>query len=308
MVADVYAPLRFFDSHVHFWDPACGDWYPFLALDAPVSTVGLGAATGMKRRYDVAIYRADTASVRIDGIVHVTATRGPGNYVGETLRLGELHRAEGVPTAIVGGFNPSAPLAVIESEIDAQALVPQFVGVRTAEPVDYAAATTDSLLHLLADRNLVFDVMTHPDEMPLVAERLEAHHGMTFVIEHTGWPLSAEDPEHVQKWRTGLATLASSGPRVYCKLSGLAMTLHTFDPDVLRPWIEYAVEVFGVDRCLFGSNFPVDALFGDFTAMIHAYSSITAGLGVAARTKLFSANAREVYAPWTMTPAAGKNE
>lgn len=288
-------PLRFFDAHVHFWDPARRSWYPFLAPDA-VSAAGLGTATGMKRRYDPATYRADAASVVIDGVVHVTATRGPGNYLAETAYLAELHQAEGVPTALVGGFNPAASLAVIEAELDAQARVSLFAGVRTMEPVDYSAAATDAVLSIVADRGLVFDVLTHPDEMAVVARRLEDHPAVTFVIEHTGWPLVGDDEAHARVWRDGMRALAASGPQVYCKLSGLAMTLHTFETEVLRPWIEYAVEVFGVDRCLFGSNFPVDALSGNFADMIVSYAAITAPLGPRAQAKLFSDNARAVYA------------
>jgi L-fuconolactonase len=291
----VPVPLRFFDAHVHFWDPACRRWYPFLAPDA-VSKAGLGTATGMKRRYDPATYRTDAASVELDGVVHVTATRGAGNYLAETDHLAELHRAEGLPTALVGGFDPAASLAEIEAELDAQAQVPLFAGVRTMEPLDYSAASTDALLGLVAERGLVFDVVTHPDEMASVATRLEAHPSATFVIEHCGWPLLADDAAHTRAWRAGMRALAASGPDVYCKLSGLAITLHTFDTEALRPWIEYAIEVFGVDRCLFGSNFPVDAMFGNFADLIQAYAEITASLGTQAQAKLFSANTRAVYA------------
>lgn len=287
--------LHFFDAHVHFWDPARRSWYPFLAPDA-VSAVGLGIASGMKRRYDPATYRSDAASVELDGVVHVTATRGKGNYLAETEHLAELLSVEGLPTALVGGFDPTASLAVIEAELDAQAREPEFVGVRTMEPLDYSAASTDAVLGLVADRGLVFDVVTHPDEMITVAHRLEAHPSVTFVIEHTGWPLVADHAAHTRAWREGIRALAASGPGVYCKLSGLAMTLHTVDPEVLRPWIENAIDVFGVDRCLFGSNFPVDAMFGRFEDMIEAYAAITAPLGSDAQAKLFSDNTRAVYA------------
>ncbi|MBJ7336781.1 amidohydrolase family protein [Mycolicibacterium sp.] len=288
-------PQRFFDAHVHFWDPACRCWYPFLAPDA-VSAVGLGTATGMKRRYDAATYRSDAASVVLDGVVHVTAARGSGNYLAETESLAKLRSVDGLPTALVGGFDPAASLAVIEAELDAQAREPAFVGVRTMEPLDYSQATTDAVLGLVAERGLVFDVVTHPDEMATVAETLETHPSVTFVVEHTGWPLVADDATHTRAWRAGMQALAASGTHVYCKLSGLAMTLHTFDTEALRPWIEYAIDVFGVDRCLFGSNFPVDAMFGTFADLIQAYATITAPLGAQAQAKLFSGNTRAVYA------------
>jgi L-fuconolactonase len=139
------------------------------------------------------------------------------------------------------------------------------------------------------------DVVTHPADMPAVARRLEASPQATYVIEHTGWPLVANDPAHAKQWREGIRILASSGPNVHCKLSGLAMTLHTFDVEVLRPWIDQAIDAFGIGRCMFGSNFPVDALFGDLSSLIRSYDAITAPLGAAAQRQLFSENARAVY-------------
>lgn len=287
--------IRFFDTHVHFWDPARADWYPQLAPDHDFSAIGLGLATGMKRLYDRDTYLSDAASIEIDGIVHVTVTRGAGNYLAETVRLGKLHNASGLPSALVGGFNPNAELSVVADELDVQGQVPILAAVRTMEPIDFEAARTTQLLGLVAERNLVFDVVTHPDEMLAVVRALAKRPDATYVIEHTGWPLVADDPAHTRLWRDGMRALAELGPNVHCKLSGLAMTLHTFDVEQQRPWLEYAIEVFGPERCLFGSNFPVDALFGDLASLIRTYAAVSSPLGPDAQAKLFSANARAVY-------------
>jgi predicted TIM-barrel fold metal-dependent hydrolase len=66
-------------------------------------------------------------------------------------------------------------------------------------------------------------------------------------------------------------------------------------PDVLAPWLEHVVEAFGVDRCLFGSNFPVDGMHGSFDELLTSYSIVMAGLDDEARDKLFAANAERVY-------------
>jgi len=65
--------------------------------------------------------------------------------------------------------------------------------------------------------------------------------------------------------------------------------------DVLAPWLEHAIEAFGVDRCLFGSNFPVDGMHGTFDELFTSYSAVTAGLDDEARDKLFAANAERIY-------------
>ena len=61
------------------------------------------------------------------------------------------------------------------------------------------------------------------------------------------------------------------------------------------PWLEYAIEAFGVDRCMFASNFPVDGLHGTFDELYSTYAAVTDGLDDEARDKLFATNAERVY-------------
>ena len=65
--------------------------------------------------------------------------------------------------------------------------------------------------------------------------------------------------------------------------------------DAFAPWLEHAIEAFGVDRCMFASNFPVDSMYGTFDDLYEVFSAATAGLGDAARAKLFATNAERIY-------------
>jgi predicted TIM-barrel fold metal-dependent hydrolase len=64
---------------------------------------------------------------------------------------------------------------------------------------------------------------------------------------------------------------------------------------VLAPWLEYAIDAFGADRCMFASNFPVDGMHGTLDELWSSYSAVTAGLGTEARDKLFATNAERIY-------------
>ncbi len=66
-------------------------------------------------------------------------------------------------------------------------------------------------------------------------------------------------------------------------------------PEVLGPWIEHAVERFGVDRCMFASNFPVDGMHRTLAELFSSYTAVTAGLDATSVDKLFAANAERVY-------------
>ena len=114
------------------------------------------------------------------------------------------------------------------------------------------------------------------------------------VVEHTGWPRSTADEERAL-WKAGIDALAALGDNVVCKLSGLAMPLGSMAVAALAPWIEPAIETFGVDRCFFASNFPVDGMHGSFDDLYETFSTITAGLDDESRDKLFATNAERIY-------------
>jgi predicted TIM-barrel fold metal-dependent hydrolase len=73
------------------------------------------------------------------------------------------------------------------------------------------------------------------------------------------------------------------------------MPLHSMEASVLRPWIEHCLDAFGVDRCMFASNFPVDAMHGTFDQLYSAYDGATADLDADARDRLFAVNAERLY-------------
>lgn len=136
--------------------------------------------------------------------------------------------------------------------------------------------------------------MAHPDQLQAAALDLAPFGDLTVVVEHAGWPRSDTDEERAL-WSTGLDALSALGDRVVCKLSGLAMPLGSMSVDALGPWVEHAIAVFGVDRCMFASNFPVDGLHGTFDELFMTYSKITATLDDESRDKLFAANAERIY-------------
>jgi len=150
------------------------------------------------------------------------------------------------------------------------------------------------VLRAIDERGLVLDVMAKADALNAVATTMSEWGDLTVVIEHVGWPRENSDDEY-RLWRNGMNALAAAGAHVHCKLSGLAMPFQAIDETAFRRWIEYALEAFGVDRCMFGSNFPVDSMYGSFDDLYSTYDELTANLDAKAREKLFASNAERVY-------------
>ncbi|HUC37917.1 MAG TPA: amidohydrolase family protein [Acidimicrobiales bacterium] len=282
-------PTRVVDAHVHIWDPARSDWYPYLSH---TPEEGAGDATRMYRRFDVDLYKAETAGWNVEKFVNVAAATGR-HSIEETIELDGAAQASGGPDAIIGGLPPTDTVAEAIELIDRQMAAPRFRGVRQMGGLGGPLPDV-AVLRALHERNLVFELMTLADQLRAAAAQLADFDDLVVVIEHTGWPRSGSDEERAL-WRAGIDALSGLGDNVMCKLSGLAMPLGSTRVDTLGPWLEYAIEAFGVDRCMFASNFPVDAMHGTFDQLYTTFSAVTAGLDSESRAKLFASNAERVY-------------
>jgi L-fuconolactonase len=279
---------RIVDAHIHLWDPANVEWYPYLAGQRELD---MGDISGMCRLFDQPTYFAESSNWPVVKFVHVAAATAP-HSAAETAHLQELAESTGHPDAIIGGIVPQDPIADIERVLDEQMQSSRFRGIR---PMGGGMGVPDAdVLRALAARDLIFELMVHPDLLASAAATLADFDDLTVVVEHAGWPRS-DDAEERALWERGISALAAVGDNVHCKLSGLAMPLHSNEATVLRPWIEHCLESFGVDRCMFASNFPVDAMHGTFDELYGAYDGATAHLDAETRDKLFAGNAERLY-------------
>jgi predicted TIM-barrel fold metal-dependent hydrolase len=282
-------PTRVVDAHVHLWDPARTDWYPYLSGRQQLN---MGDVSGMARRFDVPTYLAESAGWHVEKLVNVAAATGR-HSIEETLDLDQRAEIDGHPDAIIGGLPPTESIAEAIEVLDTQMGASRFRGVRPMGAFE-GPLPADEVLGALQERGLVFELMAHPHQLRPAAAGLAAFDELVVVVEHTGWPRSSSDEER-SLWEAGMAVLAGLGDHVVCKLSGLAMPLGSMSVEALTPWLEFAIETFGVDRCMFASNFPVDGLHGTFDELYTTFATVTAGLDDESRDKLFAANAERVY-------------
>jgi L-fuconolactonase len=283
-------PARIIDAHVHLWDPARTDWYPYLSTGG--AELNMGDVSGMSRRFDIPTYLTEAAGWNVEKLVNVAAATGR-HSIDETLELDRRADADGHPDAVIGGLPPTDSVGEAVAALDQQMAASRFRGVRPMGALEGPLPAAE-VLRALQERDLVFEVMTHPDELVAAAKGLEHHGDLVVVIEHAGWPRNDSDEERAL-WTKGMNALAGLGDNVLCKLSGLAMPLGSMAADVQAPWLEHAIDAFGVDRCLFASNFPVDGMHGTLDELYTCYSAVTTGLGADAREKLFAANAERIY-------------
>jgi predicted TIM-barrel fold metal-dependent hydrolase len=96
------------------------------------------------------------------------------------------------------------------------------------------------------------------------------------------------------EWRAGMARLADC-PNVVTKLSAFGTFIHKNDPEHIAEIVRETVDLFGSDRCLFGSNFPIEKLWTSYDALIEAHRQAVATMGSDAQRAILNDNALRIY-------------
>lgn len=289
--------MQVVDPHVHFWDL---DAVALPWLDPP-REVYSGDNRRLPRRYTPDELRAQCGDIEVLKLVNVEAN--PADALAETRWLQALADAGGEPRGIVVPIDLARPDA--GAQLAALAQFPCVRGVRQilnvhADPrYDYVdrhymhEAGWRANFARLAEHGLSFDLQIYPAQAATAAALAAAQPETLFILNHAGMCVD-RDRRGREEWRDGLRTLAACG-NVAVKISGLVMFDHAWTVASLRPYVLEIVEIFGAQRCMFASNFPIDGLHAGYAALWHAYAEIVAGASPAERAALFVGNAERCY-------------
>lgn len=294
-------PLRIVDAHHHLWDLAGPVRYPWLTEPHPSRH---GDYSAFCRSYLPPEYRRDSAMHDVIATVHVEAECDRSQQLEETRWLMDMHRQHGMPHAIVAHAWVDTPDA--EAIIRQQAACPLVRGIRTKpviaeSPRHSVRGQPRSLqderwiagLALLEHYGLSWDLRVpwwHLEEAAAVTRR---HPKLPIVLNHTGC-LWDRDAAAMAGWRRGMRALADC-PNVWCKISGLLVTGRPWTLAENGPVIREAIDIFGVDRCMFASNVPPDTLKGSWDYLYTQFQAAVADLPRAAQQQLFADNALQFY-------------
>lgn len=294
--------MRIIDAHHHLWDLKAND-YPWLASPRPML---IGDPTPLARNYLVADFLADAARQDVVRSVHLEAGHSGGDPVRETAwvqAIADDPASRGFPHAIVAFANFADP--AVERHLEGHVAHRNVRGIRHIinrhpDPV-LNFADRDYLNDPVWRRNfgllkrfgLSFDLQIYPSQMAEAAALAAENPDVSIILNHTGMPIT-RDEEHLALWRSGMRQLAAR-PNVSTKISGIGMLDHRWSVASIRPIVLETIEIFGIDRCAFASNFPVDSLFSDYDTLWNAFKEITAGFSETETAKLFHDNAARLY-------------
>lgn len=289
------------DPHHHLWDLENYS-YPWLCQTGePVAPIA-GSLKSIMKSYSLADYKEDSKRWNVVKDVHLDALSA--DILAETRWLQKMKDETGFPTAIVAHANLEEES--VEEVLAGHAESKAVRGIRQilnwhSNPKYSFVERSDLLTDpkwlrgfgLLEKYSFSFDLQLYPHQMSDAAKVAQAHPGTTIVLNHTGMPLE-RDAAGIRAWREGMQALAAS-PNVNAKISGLGMV----DPDwtvaSIRPFVLETIEIFGVDRCMFASNFPVDKIYSSFDRIYEAFFELVKDMSENDQSKLFHDNARRVY-------------
>ncbi len=294
----------FIDTHHHLWDLE-NNRYPWLqdGIDHFV-----GDYTPIRQTFLISDFLAGADGIPLQKSVHVQAEWDhDSDPVGETAWLqgvADDPASRGMPHAIIGYANLAEP--DVEETLARHAEHANWRGIRHmlnwsddpgfrfAERGDYMQDEQwRSGYRLLAKFNGSFDLQVWPWQLADGAVLAKQIPEVPVILNHTGMPRDWDD-EGVALWRDGMRAIAGA-ENISVKISALGMMKPDWSADDIRPFVLDTIEIVGVDRCMFASNFPVDSLFSDYATVWRAYDAITSDFSESERAKLFSENAERYY-------------
>ena len=287
------------DAHHHIWRRADQPW-----LQGPTVPRIFGEYDAIKRDYPIEEFLEDIAGTGVTRSVYVQTNWAPARALEEVRFVQEVADRTGWPHAIVGFvdfFAENAPEVLAE-----EAKAPLMRGVRqqlhfhenqqyrfARGPNEMADSTFRRNLARLADHGLAFELQVFAGQMADAADLVEALPDVTFVLEHAGMLEDLSDAGRAT-WREGMQRLAACR-NLHTKLSGLGTFIHRNDAAHIADVVGETVAIFGAERCVWGSNFPIEKLWTDYASLVSAVREAVASLPAADRRAILHDNAARLY-------------
>lgn len=291
------------DAHHHIiWDWETN--YPWL--NRPMRPMIFGDDwSGMKKDYLIGDLLTDFATHDVKKSVHVQANFDMSRPVDETSGLQGFADETGFPQGIVAYADLTDPN--LETILDAHMAYPNTCGIRQqvywhpgneywryVERQDFCLSTSFRRgLAMLGDRNLTFDFQGYPQQFADLAMLARENQDVRFCLVHAGM-LTSLDAGKVDEWRDALRALLPLD-NIWIKVSGLNTYSRKLDEPMMDLVSNTVLDMFGPDRCFFGSNFPVEGMWTSFDAYTATQKKVLADRSEVENEKFFWSTAEAFY-------------
>ena len=276
--------MKIIDTHQHLWD---------LDLFSYSWCAGIPE---LNRSFRMADYLVATRGLEICKTVFVEPDVDEAFMLDETRYVLTLAEEENLLAGVVATGRPER--SDFKVYIDQIAGHPKLKGVRRVLHVQPDELSESPVfidnIRSLEQYGLSFDICMLSRQLPKAINLIEHCPGVSFILDHCGNPLIKE--RETEPWRTYVKEIANYA-NVVCKVSGIVVNAdrQNWTAEDLRPYVEYVIEVFGWDRVMFGSDWPVCTLAASYRQWAEALILLTVAGGESNQRKLFSENADRIY-------------
>jgi predicted TIM-barrel fold metal-dependent hydrolase len=290
---------KIIDGHHHIWRRCDVPW-----LLGPMRPRIFGAYEPIRRDYPMSEYHEDRRGTGVERSVYVQANWAKERFEDEAAWVQSVADEVGWPHGMVAFADFTAD--DVRPELDRLAKYPLTRGLRMqlhwhANEMYRFASRPDLMsderfrrnIGRLSDYGWSFDLQVFASQMADAGELAADCPRVTFVVQHAGMLEDLSD-EGREAWRKGMRRLAAQ-PNVVSKLSGLGTFIHRNDRDHIATVVRETIVIFGSERCLFGSNFPIEKLWTEYASLISAYCAAMANLSEADVANVFWNTAARVY-------------
>ena len=287
------------DTHHHVWLRKDVAWL----ADPPIPRM-FGDYFGIRRDYPVEEFINDVRSQGVTKSVHVTAMWGPSRALDETRWLQSVADKQGFPHGIV--CNADLTGVDVESALKAQKQFPNLRGVRQmlywdTDPVRQGAPRPDLCnspdfrrgFSLLEKFGLHFELQVYAGQAAFAVELIKAYPNTPMILVHAGM-LTARTQVAIDEWRTAL-TMMAAFPNLHVKISGLGMYSSGLNLPHARQVIRDVIQIFGVNRTIYGSNFPLEKLHASYADFFGIYRAVLSEFTDAEQRAVLHDNAMKFY-------------
>jgi predicted TIM-barrel fold metal-dependent hydrolase len=287
------------DAHHHIWRLNDLPW-----LSGPQVPRIFGPYQPICRDYPIDEYRGDIAGCDIVKSIYIQTNWPAGQSYSEARWVQSVSDAPGWPHANVAHADLADP--DVGGLIERLATLPATRGIRQQlhwhkNPQYRFAPRPDVMndkewrrgLGVLAEHGLLFELQIFSSQMMDGAQLARSFPDTVFVLEHAGM-LEDMSPRGWQLWREGMMALAQC-PNVNVKLSGLGTFVHACRADIVGSIVRETVTMFGADRCLYGSNFPIEKLWTDYKTLCQTFRNAIAQVSEKEQTAILHDTAAQLY-------------
>jgi predicted TIM-barrel fold metal-dependent hydrolase len=287
------------DTHHHIWMRKDIPW-----LADPPQPRAYGDYFGLRRDYPIEEFVNDVSPHNVTKSVHVSAMWGHARALDETRWLQSVADKCGFPHGIVCQAEMNDP--DLDEKLKAQKQFPNLRGVRhqlqwDSHPLRQRNSTPDYCnapefrrgFALLEKYGLHFELQIFAGQARFAVDLVRAFPNVPMILVHAGM-LTDRAPDMIEQWRAALAMIAAF-PNAHVKLSGVGMFSNGITLPQARQVIRDSIQIFGIERTIFGSNFPLEKLYASYEDFFGIYRKVLSEYSVTEQQAVLHDNAARFY-------------